>query len=723
VVANPTWDPNGAWTNVLDDGDPWVTIPAHWEQGWFAASGISSPVNSTSPKNNSANLAISGGVLNMTVGNISGTPYGSLMTTNPSNSGTSTGFTLTPPYAFECQVNIPGPHGSVLVPNWVAVWSDGQNWPGDGEVDTIESLGTPDWNSFHVHDSVSEASGGPTLGATHNMSPNPYGLHTIGHVRTATTVSFYYDGVLVGTEPINTTSPHFIILTHTYNGSADVLPSVLGVHWVRAWTPGTATTTGMTVTATASGSQASAGTALSVRVLTGATTSQGGSVVHSEALATPALTITPAATGSVVYGAISNGLAQSFAQRDAATTIFQNVGDATTNEGYLTFRGTAATTAGQAVTLGASSPAAGSQMFGVLAEIEAAAGKTIAEDPSSPAGVFAQALSATTAGFTPPGGAVLVAIASVNYNNAGTPTVAVAVTDSTGLTWTQVIGNSGAAGQDLTSVWIAGASVTPNPPPPPITGPPATARPLIIAAAPKAGTDVYGNAFPQGIQVGAGTGAQVQVVPLSGGAQVRFPVPAPLLSNVPNLAALGTSAVQADLVLSGPALAAAGHQDWAQLVAFSSDGSAQARLELRYVDTTGTPAVTAEYNGSQWLFNILTVFAAVITAQDPANPGTFEPWHSLGSYPSGTTTRGQYRLTPEGETEIDINLTGTPASGTSSFPNAMPAAYRPNVTKRIPAVQGAGTGWITISTAGVVSCTIAAGGTSTFDCPGRINLS
>lgn len=716
MVANPTWDPNGSWNNVRDYGDPWTVIPAEWEQGWFAASGISNPVNSGSPKNNSANISIVGGVLNMKVANIGGINYGCLMTTNPSNSGTSTGFTLTPPYAVEAQLFIPGPAGSVLVPNWVAFWSDGQNWPGDGEVDAIESLGVPDWNSFHWH-----GPGNPNgIGGTANMSPHPYGLHTVGYYRSATQVRWYYDGILVGTEPADSTSPHYLILTHTYNGSPDLIPSTLGVHWVRAWTPSQAPTTGMVVTAAAAGTQTAAGVALSVRVLTGAAQTQAGATAHNDAMTTPELTLTPAASGSLIMGALANGAAQKFTQQDPATTFYQNVGDASTNEAYCLFRSAAVTAAGVPVTVGATGPGPGGQMLGAAAEIQAAPGQVIAEDPTSPAAVFAAALAASTAGFTPPGGSVLVALVSANYNNAGTPTVTMAVTDSTGLTWTQLAGNL--AGQDLTSVWVAGAA--PVTPPPPITGPPPTSRQLIVSAAPKSGVDPYGNPFPQGFQVGPSTGPQVQVVPLAGGAQVRFPVPAPMLSNVPNLAALAVTPSLADLLLSGPALAAAGARDWVQLAAFSNDGAGSAAmLQFRYIDTTGAVTVTAEYNGGQWLFNELATFAGLIAAQNPAAPGTFEPWHSLGNYPSGTTTRGQYRLTPTGKLELDINLTGTPASGTASFPNTLPAAYRPSVTKRAPATQGTGgVGWVSVSTAGVVSCIIAANATTTFDCPAELVL-
>lgn len=702
MVANPSWDPNGAWTNVLDDGDPWTTIPAHWDQGWFGASGITAPVNSGSPSNNSANLAISGGVLNMTVGNISGTPYGCLLTTNPANSATSTGLTFTPPYAVEAQINIPGPvNGGV--PDWFAWWTNGQNWPADGEVDVLETIGNAGSDNVpHVHDATN-----PNGIGLDSLAPSAYGktstsgLHTFGCSRTATQVQFYYDGVLVLTEPIDTASPHYLVLVATYS-TAQSLPQTMGVHWVRAWTPGTATTTGMTVSATASGSQAAAGVALTLRVLTGAATTQAGVTAHNEALSTPVMSLTPAKTGSVIYGAMTNGaIAAPFTARDAATTFFQNIGDTTTAESYLTFRGTATAVAGTAVTLGASGPAPVSQLLGVLAELQPATGQSIAEDPSSPPSVFADALTATTAGFSPPGGSVLVALVSANYGSAGTPTVTMTVSDSTGLTWTQLIGNSGAGGQNLCSVWVAGAGT--GSPPPPIPGPPATARQLILSAAPRSGTDVYGNTFVQGIQVGPASGSQVLIRPATGAAEIQFPVPAPQLSNTANIAG-GSTATLAQLVLSGPALAAASHQDWAQLVAFSSDGANPAVFQFRYISTSGAVTVMATFDGTSFRW-------------------VDEPWASLGSYPSGTTTRGRYRMTGDGELELDINLTGTPSSGSANFPNTLPTAYRPSVTKRGVIAQGGTLGLLSVSTAGVVSMTIGAGGSATADFAGRFSLS
>lgn len=111
-----------------------------------------------------------------------------------------------------------------------------------------------------------------------------------------------------------------------------------------------------------------------------------------------------------------------------------------------------------------------------------------------------------------------------------------------------------------------------------------------------------------------------------------------------------------------------------------------------------------------------------ITLVEPgSSPAIAETWHSLGTFPSGTTTRGRYRMTAEGEVELDINLTGTPTSGT--FPNALPAAYRPAVVKRFVIAQGGTLGLCAVSNAtGNVSMTIGAGGSATADVAARFAL-
>jgi Putative Ig domain/Glycosyl hydrolases family 16 len=234
VSTNPSWDPSGSWTVAFDDEFTGTTLNPVWQPGWFGASGITPPVNSSSPQNNSAYVTVSGGLLNLKLD----ASYGALVTTNPSNTGTATGFQIGPPAAFEARINVPGPFGSIRVPNWVAWWTNGQNWPSTGENDILESLGTPDWNCAHVHDNHTDGPGGVGApGITHNLSP-PSGFHTFGAYWTTSSVQFYYDGSSIGSLATDGfTGPHYLILVNTFNGSLDT-PTTMQVDWVRVWTPG-----------------------------------------------------------------------------------------------------------------------------------------------------------------------------------------------------------------------------------------------------------------------------------------------------------------------------------------------------------------------------------------------------------------------------------------------------------------------------------------------------
>lgn len=133
-------------------------------------------------------------------------------------------------------------------------------------------------------------------------------------------------------------------------------------------------------------------------------------------------------------------------------------------------------------------------------------------------------------------------------------------------------------------------------------------RQLIISLASQAGTDDYGNTFPQGVQVGSPAGAsQVQLIPAltgSGASQVAFPFPGHPVSNVPNIAAeVVTSADTPILIASGPASAITGHQDWIQVLWWANDGTNPARLEFRYIDTVGAFHIMATLSASGWTFS------------------------------------------------------------------------------------------------------------------------
>lgn len=206
------------------------------------------------------------------------------------------------------------------------------------------------------------------------------------------------------------------------------------------------------VTASQSGAGSANGMALTVKVLTGALAASlqnGATIQNNSSITTAQASVTPHATGSVIYGAVANGANSSNFTALASTTMFANVSDAVNGAGYGTLRGTAVTTGGTPVTIGASAPVSGAGAAAVaFAEILAAG--TIAEDASSPASVSTTAAkTAMTAAFTPPASSLLVAMVSNDFSGGGTNTIS--VSDAAGLAWRPLVQDS----YTVCSVWVA----------------------------------------------------------------------------------------------------------------------------------------------------------------------------------------------------------------------------------------------------------------------------
>lgn len=73
-----------------------------------------------------------------------------------------------------------------------------------------------------------------------------------------------------------------------------------------------------------------------------------------------------------------------------------------------------------------------------------------------------------------------------------------------------------------------------------------------------------------------------------------------------------------------------------------------------------------------------------LTATDPVNGGP-ETWHSLGTLANYTVNIGRYRLTPDNEVEIEVDVTAAGANAqTTTFGNTLPSAYRPQADRRLP---------------------------------------
>lgn len=205
----------------------------------------------------------------------------------------------------------------------------------------------------------------------------------------------------------------------------------------------------MAVTATQQGVTA-AGMNMTLRVLTGASGSAGATATGGGSSPT-AVTVTPTADGSVVYGSLFAFNATPAA--NAASFLIQHQDGPAE---YAQFRSLDTTTAATPVTVGLST----NFSIGIAAaEVLAAGGQDIAEDVSSPVPtLYDNGVTAlTTAPFAPPPGSVLMlAVTAVGSESAGSGVTTLAITDTSGLglTWTQAVAEN-ASGNGYTGIWLA----------------------------------------------------------------------------------------------------------------------------------------------------------------------------------------------------------------------------------------------------------------------------
>ena len=197
-----------------------------------------------------------------------------------------------------------------------------------------------------------------------------------------------------------------------------------------------------TVTATESGASASHGVALLVRVLTNATEAGGATSGSTGGGVTSQGSLTPNFSSSYVAFSVSGDNVT--AMPAAATSNTYDFTNGNPSSVWATAQGhyTGTVTAATPLTYGAGSAGAQDHANWCAYEIPASGG-TITLDGSSPAGVLSAAglasgTAATTASFTPPVGAVLVAEVCAGGTGTGAG-ITMSITDTAGLgmVWTR----------------------------------------------------------------------------------------------------------------------------------------------------------------------------------------------------------------------------------------------------------------------------------------------
>jgi beta-glucanase (GH16 family) len=239
----------GNWQIAFDDEFNTSSLDTSlWSVGWFG-SGITRAVNGLEDAcYDPANVSQSGGELDLALAkkteSCGGTqPYaGALVSTNHRFSFT---------YGFvEVRAWLAGSGSTVY--DWPQIWTDGQSWPQNGEIDLLEGLGGS--ACYHWH--------GPPSGVGYGSCPGgPFagGWHTFGVDWEPGIVTYYYDGRNVGSvanvTSLITSNPMYLILTSSTSGSSVVqAPVTERFDYVRVWQHGSGSSTTAPPSTTATGS-------------------------------------------------------------------------------------------------------------------------------------------------------------------------------------------------------------------------------------------------------------------------------------------------------------------------------------------------------------------------------------------------------------------------------------------------------------------------------------
>jgi beta-glucanase (GH16 family) len=225
----------GRWKLIFDDEFNGTSLDtAKWSTGWLG-SGITGPVNDNEKEcYDPAQVSVGGGSLNLQL-------IAKIESCGSNDPRFTSGLVNTDgkfSYTYgllEARVWLPAANENPgRVANWPGVWTDGQNWPYDGEDDVAEGLGGRVCTHFHsAVDSRGLAPGGGNGCADGSYAG---GWHTFAADWEPGIVTYYYDGTNVGSVTTGVTSaPMFIVLSYAAGQAYLQAPDTMKVDYVRVW--------------------------------------------------------------------------------------------------------------------------------------------------------------------------------------------------------------------------------------------------------------------------------------------------------------------------------------------------------------------------------------------------------------------------------------------------------------------------------------------------------
>jgi Ca2+-binding RTX toxin-like protein len=223
------WTPvDSSWKLIFDEEFNGSSInTAKWTTNWFGTPGaITRPVNSyETGAYDPAQVSVSDGFLHIETAASPATVGGKTYAYRTGIAHSNQNFEFTYGYA-EARITLEGSDGKIA--NWPTFWLDGQNWPYDGEIDIMEGLeGLASWHFHYAH-------GDPGGSAPGDFT----GTHVFGALWEPGSISYFYDGVKVGTITSGVTSaPMYIIINNAMGpwGGETVIGADMAVDYVHVY--------------------------------------------------------------------------------------------------------------------------------------------------------------------------------------------------------------------------------------------------------------------------------------------------------------------------------------------------------------------------------------------------------------------------------------------------------------------------------------------------------